>query len=97
MLCRKFELIPIKIGFFMNFYSCSKVCPKSLYYNSTVVLVKFHQKWLGKNSPFLKFFLLHIHVLILYRKFEPIPIKIEFFMNFIVAQKLAQSPCTIVQ
>ena len=24
MLCRKFELIPIKIGFFMNFYYCSK-------------------------------------------------------------------------
>ena len=27
-----FELIPIKIGFFMNFKSCSKIEPKSLYY-----------------------------------------------------------------
>ena len=25
MLCRKFELIPIKIEFFMNFKSCSKI------------------------------------------------------------------------
>ena len=24
MLCRKFELVPIKIVFFMNFLSCSK-------------------------------------------------------------------------
>uniref|UniRef100_A0A1X7V905 Uncharacterized protein n=1 Tax=Amphimedon queenslandica TaxID=400682 RepID=A0A1X7V905_AMPQE len=32
MLCRKFELIPIKIGFFMNFLSCSKIVLKSLYY-----------------------------------------------------------------
>ena len=27
--------------------------------------------------------MLHIHVLMLYRKFELIPIKIEFFMNFL--------------
>ena len=26
MLCRKFELIPIKIGLFTNFKSCSKSC-----------------------------------------------------------------------
>ena len=26
MLCRKFELISIKIGFFTNFKSCSKSC-----------------------------------------------------------------------
>ena len=81
MLCRKFEPIPIKIGLFMNFYSCSKIGPKSQYY-STVILVKFHHKWLGENSPFLYFFLIHIHVLILCRKFEPIPIKIGIFMNF---------------
>ena len=31
-LHRKFELIPIKIGFFTNFLSCSKIGPKSLYY-----------------------------------------------------------------
>ena len=52
MLCRKFEPIPIKIGFFMNFYSSSKVGLKSLYY-STVVLVKLHHKWLGENLTFL--------------------------------------------
>ena len=30
------------------------------------------------------------------RKFELIPIKIGFFTNFKVAQKLGKSPCTIV-
>ena len=33
----------------------------------------------------------------LHRKFELIPIKIGFFMNFKVVQKSGQSPCTIVQ
>ena len=32
MLHRKFELTPIKFGFFMNFLICSKIGPKSLYY-----------------------------------------------------------------
>ena len=32
MLCRKFEQIPIKIGFFTNFLICSKIWSKSLYY-----------------------------------------------------------------
>ena len=32
MLYRKFELIPIKFAFFMNFLSCSKIRSKSLYY-----------------------------------------------------------------
>ena len=32
MLCTKFELIPIKIGFFTNFQSCFKIGPKTLYY-----------------------------------------------------------------
>ena len=40
MLCIKFELIPIKIGFFTNFKSCSKIGPKTLYY-STESLAKF--------------------------------------------------------
>ena len=52
MLFRKFELIPIKIGFFTNFLSCSKIKSKTLYY-STGTLAKCHQKWLGENSPFL--------------------------------------------
>ena len=81
MLCTKFELIPIKIGFFMNFQSCSKIGQKSLYY-STGSLAKFHQKSLGENSAFLYFFLKHIHVLMLCIKFELIPIKFGFFMNF---------------
>ena len=80
MLCRKFELIPIKISFLMNFKSCSKIRPKSLYY-STGSLAKFHQKWLGEKSPFLLHFLIHIHVLMLHRNFELIPIKIDFFLN----------------
>ena len=43
MLCRKFEVIPIKIGFFTNFSSCSKIRSKTLYY-STGSLAKFHEK-----------------------------------------------------
>ena len=97
MLCRKFQLIRIKIGFFTNFQSCSKIGPKTLYY-STGPLAKFHQKWLGENSPFLLHFLIHIHVLTFCRKFELIPIKIGFFLQiFKVALKLGQRPCTIVQ
>ena len=87
MLCRKFELIPIKIGFFMNFQSSSKIWSKTLYY-STGSLAKFHQKWQGENSPFLYFFLIHIHVLMLSRKFELIPIKIGFFINFQSCSKI---------
>ena len=39
---------------------------------------------------------MHIHVLMLCRKFELIPIKIGFFTNFKVAQESGKSPCTIV-
>ena len=81
MLRRKFELIPIKIGFFTNFLICSKIGPNTLYY-STGSLAKFHQKWQGENSPFLLHFLIHIHALMLFRKFELIPIKIGFFTKF---------------
>ena len=81
MLYINFELIPIKIGFFTNFKSCSKIRPKTMYY-STGSLAKFRQKWLGENSPFLYFFLIHIDVLMLNINFELIPIKIGFFMNF---------------
>ena len=81
MLCTKFELILIKIGFLKKFLICSKIGPKSLYY-STGSLAKFHQKWQGENSPFLLHFLIHIHVLMLQGKFELTPIKIGFFTNF---------------
>ena len=43
MLCFNIELIPIKIGFFTNFLSCSKIGPKTMGY-STGSLAKFHQK-----------------------------------------------------
>ena len=39
---------------------------------------------------------MHIHVLMLCRKFELIPIKIGFLKNFKVAPKSGQSPCTIM-
>ena len=52
MLVINFELILIKIEIFMNFLSCSKIRPKTLYY-STGSLANFRQKCLGENSPFL--------------------------------------------
>ena len=79
-LCRNFEPIPIKIGFFVNIKSCSKIMAKTLY--STGSSAKFHQKWLRENSPLLLCFLMHLHVLKLCRNFELIPIKIGFFTNF---------------
>ena len=39
---------------------------------------------------------MHIHVLMLFLKFELIPIKIGFLKKFKVAPKSGQSPCTIV-
>ena len=82
MLNIKFELIPIKIGFLKIFLSCSKIGPKTMYY-STGSLVKFHQKLKFEHSPFLYFFLMHIHVLMLNIKFDLIAIKIEFFYKFL--------------
>ena len=40
--------------------------------------------------------MMHIHLLMLCRKFEQIPIKTGCFMIFKVAPKSDQSPCTIV-
>ena len=42
MMCRKIELILIKIEFFMNFQRCPKIGQKTLYY-STESMAKFHQ------------------------------------------------------
>ena len=81
MLFIKFELISIKFEFFMNFYSCSNIRPKTMGY-STGSSAKFHQKCQGENSLFLLHFLMHIHVLMLCRNFELIPIKFRFFMIF---------------
>ena len=82
MLCRKFELILIKIGFFYKFLKVLQNWAKVpvLYYSWS--LAKFHQKWQGENSPFLLHFLMHIHVLMLCRKFKLILMEIGFFMNF---------------
>ena len=52
MLCFNFELIPIKIGFFMNFKVAQKSGQRPCTIYSTGSLAKFHQKWLGENSPF---------------------------------------------
>ena len=68
----------------MNFLQIFNLLLNLLYY-STGSLAKFHQKLLGENSLFLLHFLMHIHVLMLYRNFELILIKIGIFMNFIVA------------
>ena len=38
MLCRKFELILIKIRYFTIFLSCSKIGPKTLYYSTGATL-----------------------------------------------------------
>ena len=81
MLHKKFELIPIKIGFFRNFKVTQKSSQRPCT-NSTRSLARFHQKSLGENSLFLLHFLIHTHVLMLCRKFELIPIKIRFFRNF---------------
>ena len=71
---------------------CSKIGPKSLYY-STGSLVEFHEKLQGENSPFLLHFLMHIHVLMLCRKFELILIKIGFFKKiFNLLQNLVKVP-----
>ena len=69
---------------------CSKIGPKSLYY-STGSLVEFHEKLQGDNSPFLLHFLMHIHVLMLCRKFELILIKIGFLKkNFNLLRNLVK-------
>ena len=41
--------------------------------------------------------MMHIHVLVLHRHFELIPIKIRFLQIFKIARKSSQKPCTIVQ
>ena len=40
MLHRNFELISIKVEFFMNFKSCSKIRQKSLYYSTGILTYK---------------------------------------------------------
>ena len=77
MLCRKFELIPIKIGFFTNFKVAQKLG------QSPCTIVQGHWPNFIKNGKerildFYNFFLMYIHVLMLHRNFELILIKIGF-------------------
>ena len=53
MLCRKFELIPIKIGFLKKILKLLQNLAKDHVLYSTWSSAKFWQKWLGENSPFL--------------------------------------------
>ena len=45
-------------------------------------------KAIASDSPFLLHFLMHIHVLMLCRKFELIPIKFGFITNFLSCSKI---------
>ena len=83
---KKFELIRIKIGFFT-------VAPK--FEKIPYTTCTFHEKWLGKISPFSLHFLIHIDVLQLRRNYELIHKKIRFFMNFQSCFKIRLSSCTI--
>ena len=67
---------------FLRFFKVTPKSGKSPCTNSTVILAKFHQKSKVENSPFLYFFFMYIHVLMLRRKFELIPIKFRFFTIF---------------
>ena len=53
MLCRKFELISIKIGFFYEFLKLLQNLAKHPVLYSTGSSAKIHQKWQGEISPFL--------------------------------------------
>ena len=61
------------------------------------IIGQISAKWLGENSIFLFHFLIHIHVLMLCRKFELIPIKIGIFYEFLkLLQNWAKVPVLIV-
>ena len=64
MLYRKFELIPIKIGFLQILKVAQELGQRPYTISSKM-----------KRREF-EYFLMHIHVLMLCRKFELIPIKI---------------------
>ena len=81
MLCRKFELIPIKFGFFYKFLVTQKSGQRPCTIYSTWSRPNFGKNSLERLLHFYNF-LMDIHVLMLYRKFEQIPIKIGFFTNF---------------
>ena len=68
MLCRKFELIPTQIFRVMAIFKNEPISEK---YPVLYMLFSING---SKNHPkFLLYFLIHIDVLMLYRKFELIP------------------------
>ena len=83
MLCRTFELIPIKIGFFRNFLICFKLGQNPVLYIVQDILPKMARK----NSLFLLHFLMHIH----YALEKIIKMKNSLLAIF------DKIPCTIVQ
>ena len=70
-LCRKFESIPTSIFQVTAILKNEPKSAKSLYYSPW-----FFLKWLRNHLKFLLHLLIHIDVLMLCRKFEPIPTSI---------------------
>ena len=69
MLCRKFELIPSS-----NFRVMTIFKNQPISENFPVLLpMLLSKKWLRNHPKFLLHFMIHIDVLMLCRKFEPIP------------------------
>ena len=82
LLCRKFELIQIKIGFLRIF----KVASKSGQSPCTIVQGLWPILPKSDSERILLFIFFSdtytVHVVMLHRKFELVPIKIGFLMNF---------------
>ena len=78
MSSRKFEKVSIKFGLLKIFEAASKSGQRPC------TIVQGHWQNFIKNGkvPFLLHFLIHIHVLMLCRKFELVLTKFGFFMNF---------------
>ena len=83
MLCRKFEPIPTKNFRVMSNFKNEPIFEKSKGYSPWF----FPKKWLRNHLQFLLHFLIHIDVLMLCRKFEPIPTK-----NFRVMSNFKNEP-----
>ena len=85
----------------LDFLRIFKVAPKSD--QSPCTIVQCFRPNFGKNEKerilhFYIFFLIHIHVLMLCRKFELIPIRFGFFYKFLkLLQNRTKVPVLIVQ
>ena len=92
MLCRKFELIPIKIGFFMNFLKLLKNQAKVPVLQCMVSGQISSKMTRREFSIFIIFSDANRHVLMLCRKFALIPIKIIFLRIFNLLKNQAKVP-----